>query len=311
MLFLIIWQIADASFAATPHNLEPSWLQDSHIGIGLLLSQGNSLYQIGGQVETPTESGTTHFPLSELKFPLALELLQLTWQHRWKEKLVFGAALVTSPGESYAGKMEDSDWGVVVNDADSLDIYSLSDSQLNYLQWDIYAEILLLDSIGWQSSIQLGYRRWNLAYRLYNLDQWYPSRPTRSHDTQPGLVLTYQVDYSLPYGQLNITRLWPGGRQLIISGYYSPLATAEDYDNHLLRSKKSWSSASGYGSGIGARWQTPLHSSPVLFAASYDYNWIYTEGYQNQYIEGDWLGQIQNRIVLSQWIMRFELILNF
>jgi len=146
-------------------------------------------------------------------------------------------------------KMKDSDWGVF-SDAETLDIYSESDATLTAVAADMGARYWFCPtsptnqfslSIGVGPSLLYQHLDWTIS----NTDQWYPSQPQLEHDTQSGVVATYNSDIVMPYlnacAVVHFKRL--GGRIEIGIGP----ALVRDEDDHRLRQKRSTADMVGAG----------------------------------------------------------------
>ncbi|MBU1163723.1 MAG: omptin family outer membrane protease, partial [Proteobacteria bacterium] len=214
---------------------------DLTLGHGML--RGDSTYQIGGTVDTPSGSSEIHFPLSELEFPLDVYMVSLGGSLEFAEKWKLNAN-VKKNITSDAGKMKDSDWGVFFDDPNSLDIYSESDADLEALITDINLRYRFYKKSNWSFIAGLGYLRQNFDYEVSNLDQWYPSLNDYygydiGHDYVSGKVLEYEVTYSIPYMEIGTQFKIKDKFSVEASLGYSPIVNVTDEDNHILRSKVS------------------------------------------------------------------------
>jgi len=228
------------------------------IAIGGGSFDGHTTYQIGGRVDMDYPDGTSesynsHFPISELEFPLDVYIGSIKgsieFARTWKLSLCGkGNIFPKNIFPNDAGKMKDSDWLV----ADSLDIYSKSDAELDALIIDINVRYTLYEgyhrdtpwntpgathsNIKWSYFVGGGYIYENFDYEMTDLDQWYPSSPSTPHDYVSGLALKYEVTYDIPYLEIG-TQFNFNDRFLIeMSLGGSLIVHVEDVDNHVLRS---------------------------------------------------------------------------
>jgi outer membrane protease len=219
---------------------------DFSVSSGYLL--GDSTYQIGGHVDAEaTGPEDLHFPISELKFPLDAVMLKaefgVDFADRWRFSLS-GQTNITDD----TGKMEDSDWVT----PGSLDIYSESDTDMRAWLFDgklsytfyrgNYGETWTTDTerggdVLFFYSAGVGYKHQHYDFDVSNVDQWYPSSPSTPHDRYPGPVLTYEVEFWMPYIELAMELNKADKFFFNFSLAYAPRINAKDEDHHLLRSK--------------------------------------------------------------------------
>lgn len=242
------------------------WTGSLQAGAGYWL--GDATYSIGGHAWTPQE-GSLHLPdkISELSFPLDVACASVGGNLVWKNRLeIFGTFTgnLTDP----SSKMKDSDWGVF-SDSGALDIYSESDAALKALSVDVGGRYWicpanqtnrLVTSVGMGPSLLYQHLDWTLS----NVDQWYPSHPRQAHDTQSGVVATYNTDVVMPYLEACIIvrckRL--SGRAEAGLG----LALVQDEDNHILRQRRSTATMAGFGTKLAAELRYDLSRHLFILA---------------------------------------------
>lgn len=164
---------------------------DVDFGFGISPPLGDSLsgdttYKIGGtRIDAYGRRWEQRDPTSELKFPLDVSMA------RFRGGIQLGNAGVGSFEINLelrknitedAGKMEDSDWGILYDeeigwpDPDSLDIYSESDAELDAFMMDLHLRYHFPTIAGFlKFSVGIGYKYQHFEYEISNLDQWYPS----------------------------------------------------------------------------------------------------------------------------------------
>ena len=219
---------------------------DFSLGTGYLT--GDSTYQIGGHIDDVNLGpADIHFPLSELMFPLDAVMLQakfgIDFTDRWRFS-ISGQTNLTSD----TGKMEDSDW----LSPGSLDIYSESDTEMRALLFDGKLRYTFYQGYYGQTSANstkggsdllfaysagLGYKHQLFDFEVSNVDQWYPSSPSTPHDRVSGLVLTYDVEYWIPYLELAMDISKSDKFSFELGFAYAPVINVKDEDHHLLRNK--------------------------------------------------------------------------
>jgi outer membrane protease len=283
---------------------------DLTLGIGMLT--GDTTYQIGGTVVTPSGSGELHFPISELEFPLDVYMISVEGSIEFAEKWKVSAG-VKKNITGNAGKMKDSDWGVPFEDPpgsgtwrwygpNSLDIYSESDADLDALIMDINLWYRFYEKSSWSFIAGLGYIRQNFDYECSLIEQWSPSGLSGYDYTGTGEVgLTYEVTYNIPYMQIGTQFKIKDKFRLEASLGYSPIVNAEDEDGHLLRDPPIFAKGDCDGDAIlfsfTGRYDFPKN---WFFMAEFDYTQIDTDGTQKNYINGEWVWTTDETIESEQ-----------
>ena len=277
-----------AAAAAQPLQQSSS---DSIFGLGFGYLTGNTLYHIssydaaGSGIESELE-----FPLNAVLFGLEGGYISKDDQGRDAFKINLQWLTNISSG---SGKLKDSDW--ISSDLDSLpppdgvgaphpglDIYSESDISLraniidirgSYNNW--MSDTLSVGPLG-------GFLYQNFQFDASNVHQtgYGPYAPGYTV-TVPGKVLTYEVTYAIPYLGIH-SELQPNSKfQAVADIGYSPWATAEDKDDHLLRQKVSKASTTGnaYVVTLTAQWDW---EDKDFFQVRGQYLDVYTKGTQTQ-----------------------------
>lgn len=274
---------------------------DLKLGLGML--SGDTTYQIGGRFDTPSGSGKIHFPLSELEFPLDVSMLLVEGGVEFAEKWKVIAS-VKKNITSDAGKMKDSDWGVLFDDPNSLDIYSESDADLEALTTDINLRYRFYKKSNWSFIAGLGYLRQNFDYEISKLDQWYPSLNDYygydiGHDYVSGMTLKYEVTYSIPYMEIGTQLKIKDKFCVEVSLGYSPIVNVTDEDIHILRSMVLEGDCDGDAIllSLEGRYDFLTHWFLTL---QLNYMTIDTDGEQKQYTDGEWTATIDQEIESEQ-----------
>jgi outer membrane protease len=233
---------------------------DLRLGAGML--SGDSTYTIGGAVrDNQGTSGYTHNPLSELKWPLNVALVSVGARADIG-RFSLGAEYATSV-TSGAGDMEDSDWGVYYDMSGgnpmfsqySKDIFSTSTTDLSAWTVDVRGRYHPWQGARFSTGVGLGLRyqkfsvvasdlfQYSPSFSMYNLQNYFPSDPFAAMVSGP--VIEYEVSYTIPYVELS--GLYRFGPLLSLEGSlgYSPLVSAKDRDDHLLRYKLNESTDTG------------------------------------------------------------------
>ena len=293
---LIIALISLVCLISSNANCEEILWKDanSSISTGLALMQGDTTYQIGGEVR---------FPISELIFPLDVYIATFNGKFQLNENWKL-ALCVKKNISTASGKMEDSDWGVLYMhaepgaDPDSLDIYSKSDAKVDLMIAEFGARYYFSRKTYKNSEVLFftggKYIYQNFDFDISNVDEWYPSQPDEPHTQVDGKVLTYEVAKHIPAVIIGTELL--SKQKFSFDAYfgYSPLVTIEDKDNHLLRSKISKAECDGDAtlfSLSGSYKFRPQWAIDLRF----DYISITTKGHQKQYKNGDYLTTIEQK----------------
>ena len=212
-------------------------------GYGMM--SGDITYQIGGHSTNPTAD--YWFPLSELKWPMNVSVLavgqEVTMSKHWE-----GYGELTKNFSSPAGKMEDSDWTNSLNTKQKT-IFSTSDADLNSFTADIdfrYWEPLdpLNDTV-LAYGIGGGFMFEQLDWKVSNVDQYNPSVPNSTHYIQKGIVGTFSNTANIPYLEFLAKIEQTNTVSLLLRFGYSPVASINSIDDHLLRQIYSTTSLNG------------------------------------------------------------------
>lgn len=289
-------------------SLSQAMVIDTSLGVGYL--KGDTQYEIGGLVVDASGSTALHFPISRLEFPLDAWMLKgevaLKAPRGWTLNLQ-GQTNLTGD----AGKMKDSDWGVFeVVDPNRLDVYSESDTDKTLLILDASLDYRFAP-VPYQGSgaenllftyfAGVGYKYQKFEFDNSNADQWYPSVPSQPHDFMPGLGLTYDIQYNIPYLKAGFDLTHGFAGTLSLSASYSPVLNLKDEDNHLLRGKRNVADHGWDGTawGVSAEYSydlTPCWHVGVEFAGY----WLQSNGRADAYFDGVWDHSIEHRVKSSQ-----------
>lgn len=216
------------------------------IGIETQKLDGFSSYTIGGITESKFGQVVFHFPVSQLTFPSNIYTGKINVTGRLNQSHSFNLSFQKNLN-SYSGKLEDSDW--LSSKSTEKDIYSESDTFLNLLsynaKWDyIVNSIIYPNNDKTTYTFSIGYEHQDFGFEARDLEQWYPSDPTKEKKTQEGKVITYDLSTKIPYWAFNINQTL-GKASIGIGVGYSPYVKLSDKDDHVLRSKLAKGSLTG------------------------------------------------------------------
>ena len=290
-------------FAAAEVQNTPVDNSDKPIGfdisIGTELMSGDTTYSIGGATTLADgTSGTLHFPLSELEWPLDIWLARvdagLYIGSSWRINGVLKAN-ISDPDDP----MEDSDWGLAYLEGlagaspSDLDIYSESNiSDFDAFIWDIDVEWAFLQRQSWNLYAGLGYQYQKFEYDGQLIHQYSPSHPGQAEAYGDGTVgITYEMTYKMPYFLIGTDYQITPSFTVTGSFAYSPWVEAEDEDHHLLRNKVAKGDMEGDAFMVDVS-GTYYFLSSWFLEGGFLYTKIDVDGDQNQSINGVPLGTI-------------------
>jgi len=280
---------------------------DTSLSLSTGQKSGHITYQIGGTYTDGVAIYVRPFPTSELAFPLNINVSEIRYSFRLNPKLI--ASLSHQWGISqYAGKMEDSDWGIAPfsNDPNSLDIFSKSDSQLNFNQTSLHIKNRPSKKRNYQFITQ-----WNMQlgllidvenydYSASNLVQYYPSTGLEPV-TDAREVITYDVLKMASYLTASFTTPRKNRFTASIDLGFSPLMYISDHDNHILRDKTSIGKT--YGWSLYKKTQLAWNVSERTHVfINWSSEFSKSNGWQTQYFTptGDKLFEIRIKHISQQ-----------
>jgi len=273
-----------------------------HLSLGGEKWEGDTTYQIGGTVSTPSATYDYHFPISELEFPLDEYMISLSGGIEITKELFMSAGVKKNVTDD-SGKMKDSDW-ITLSNPDQLDIYSESDAELDALIVDINLRYRFFEKSGWSFNAGVGYLYQKFDYECSLIRQWSPSGLSGYDYTGSGEVgLTYEVKYSIPYAEI--------GAQFKIKDFsvettlgYSPFVNAKDEDHHILRSKVNKGDCDGDAILFSLKGQYDFLNNWFL-TLGLEYTKIETEGESDAYFYGVYDHTIDEEIFSEQKAIAF------
>jgi len=272
---------------------------NTYITVGIGGLSGDTTYQIGGRYVTPSGSGTYHFPISKLEFPLDVWMISVEESKEFAKKNLKVSVGAKKNYTRDAGKMEDSDWLTVANPS-QLDVYSQSDAYLDALILGINISYRFFERLHWSFIAGVGYSYQNFDYECKLNRQWSPSGLSGYDYTGTGSEdLTYELTYSIPYIEIGTQYIFNNTWSLDASLGYSPIVHAEDLDVHVLRAKVSEGDCDGDAILFSLKGRYTVSRS-WFFALQLDYTYINTDGRQKQYTDGAWSATIDQEITSEQ-----------
>lgn len=267
-LALLVAAVLLASASAQARSMSSLSSSDdpsvSQFGLSMGYMNGMTLYHISSY--DITGSGVE----SELEFPLNTLLLGLEGAYRNTERGIAGGfqfdyRLATSMGGG-SGKMKDSDW--LTDDLDiflvgspnpGLDIYSESDADLKAMIIDLRLSYSAWASEEWDAGPLVGLLYEKFSYDVSNVNQvGYGPYAAGYSGSASGLVLTYEVAYTIPLVGIRTTLHPTDSFEGRLDLGYSPWVSAKDKDDHLLRYKLSEASTTGdaFLAALSGQWET-------------------------------------------------------
>lgn len=275
-------------------------------GVGVM--RGHTTYQVGGNYETPDESGEARFPISELVFPLDVVYGSLGAGLDLAERLNVSVVFRKNISEN-AGKMEDRDWGILDESTDwwsspdSLDVSSVADTKIDALMAEISAR-LYFNPRQYRNTELAFYLGGKYAYQKFdftasNLDQWYPSLNDYygfdvGHVRVSGDVLTYEVTKNIPAVIAGLKLAVDPNFTFDVTLGYSPYVTVKDEDHHPLRSLVTKADCDGDAVLFSFAGEIRLFPR-CAFNIRYDYTAVDTEGVETQYHGEGYVATIEQK----------------
>jgi outer membrane protease len=266
-----------ALLLATPFSRASGAGLDISLGPGWMT--GETSYSIGGRLDSPMGSGEIHFPLSELKFPLDVTMITFTADLEITDRWSLEGRLSKNVTED-AGTVENSDWTMPAAPG-LLTVFSESDGELSAVMADFRLRYRFLRGPNWSFLAGAGFTYQKLDYDIRNVDQWYPPFPELGHIMVPGKAATYQVTYNIPYAEVAAEAVFGDRLHLESRLGYSPFTSAEDEDDHILRSKFSRGDTDGNTLLISVEGRYDFWRN-LFLSLRLDYLKIDTEGRQTQ-----------------------------
>lgn len=241
---------------------------------------GDTSYEISATDGSSSIRSRLEFPIQGAAAGLHASAAKASGRGWWVLELTGLHTLGESAGA--IGTMRDSDWidgpaetSEVGSRHDGLDVFSTSRASLTALVLDLRAarELSLTPSLRIAPLAGVLYQRF--AYTVRDLTQvgygpWYPATAS-----VPGEVATYEVSYVVVYaGARGAVSAGPVTAALDV--WLSPFAFAHDADDHLLRSKRSSTDATGLAAqarsevrlALGGRDALGLEGSVVVISTS-------------------------------------------
>ena len=295
-LIILIAVTTDYAFSDVPLPFAPQPL-GLHLSAGIGRLGGENQFEIGKWFrDVDGNREDVHFPLSRLEYPLEVFMLNIAARYHINEQLSISAGIAKNITTD-SDKVIDSDWGVLFDNPNSLDIYSESDHDLDALFLDLGIRYRFMERDRFSLSAGAGYLYQQFDSESSNLHQTYPSvraalgfwyNTLWGDDFVDGKVKTYEVTHSIPYlelaGHFRLTE------NVTIEGQfgYSPIASAKDEGNWLLRGLKFEGDFDGSAMlfGIKAKLDLQNRMEGWFITAGMDLVEISTDGDSKAYFNG-------------------------
>jgi outer membrane protease len=270
-------------------------------GIGKL--QGDTTYRIGGKVYGPGSgfgAGEVGFPISELEFDIDIYMVSLGGGVKFAKDWDF-SLIVKKSFTNGNGVLKDSDYsGYSIPE-----IYSESDAQLDAWSADVNLHYRFLEGL----YAGIGYLYQNFDYDVRDFRQWYPLWDY-AYGTSiggvygPGLGLTYDVRYHIPYLELGAKGHISDEISIDTNIRYSPLVVAKDRDNHVARAIYHAGDCKGHAFLWTLKGQYDFPQNWFM-TVEFDYTRINTSGESKSYINEEWQWTIDQETESTQIYFSF------
>ncbi len=265
-------------------------------GIGKL--DGDNTYSIGGTYFTPgSGAGEDPFPISKLAFDIDVYMASFGAGIKFADKWEFSTEFKKNIS-SGRGVLQDSDY-VDDNNAYTGDIPAIfSESNIDLDVWSANVNLQYRFIEGLYTGI--GYLYQNFDYNIKDFRQW----TTDAGVYGPGLGLTYDVKYHIPYLELGARGNISDEMRIETSVRYAPMVWAKDRDNHVVRGIYAQGDCEGsaWFLSLIARYDFPNRWFMVF---EFDYSRITTEGDQKNYIDNYWQWTTDEEIESNQTYFTF------
>jgi hypothetical protein len=269
-----------APFAVDLALKKISGYTDYHIEIveGYITWQSILAFPLDGNKLTIKASYLKH-PFRDPKKDLCFEMLYSRYMTGPKEAMVdsdYGVYEVSSFTEKWV-------WSATQSSAKA-DIYEISGN--------VKAGRDLGNSI--HGALVLGYRYFNYSYDIFGIDGWqqpeYEGEVYYFDIYQNYNVLDYRISYHLPLAGIKLDVGASDNAMLSGELLWHPMATANDYDDHILRKKTATSRChgGGWGASVSAKILLGrLKNADILAGAVFEMTKVSTTGEQQQTFYGD------------------------
>jgi outer membrane protease len=279
--------------------------------------------QFGSLVGNTTYDITFDGGESKLEFPLGTYLLGFNFGWGYKneqnqEKVKLDIKWLTNVGDGN-GIMKDSDWidddatflGISGYNHPGKDIYSESEIKLRATIIDINVVYNFWPNKNISIGPMAGFRYQLFKYDVKNTEQvGYDSYATDYTASVHGATLEYKVNYYIPYFGLSSNLQFGRRFKTNLSFGYTPWASADDKDDHLLRYKLSKAETDGYAylANLNLNWNFMTH---FYLSIGSEYLRIHTTGTQHQSFYGGpyagWTADVDDKITSWHWSI-YEMI---
>lgn len=282
------------------------------IAAGAELWSGDTTYQIGGKITEPTgESGTVHFPLSELEWPLDMWMAGIDLGLHLGNSFTINGALKKNMSEP-DDPMKDSDWGIAYlyglpgASPGDLDIYSESDiTSFDATIYDLNVEWTIARPGRTAISIGVGHMKQEFEYEasLNFQEEYYLGHLIDRMTGDDRTAITYDITYTMTYVLVGFDVQFGPNTKMETQFAYSPQTDADDEDHHLLRENGGKISKGDMDDKAYMLEVSFRHDfTPMLFVeAGAHFTKIEVEGDQTQvYGNGQPLGTIEEKSESTQ-----------
>lgn len=261
VLFLI-------AFGLCSHKVHAGTTLSAGADAGAL--SGFTSYRIGG-IEYDPIYGYYSWA-SKLEWPIDSVVAGPYLSVNADNKILVDVSLRTNLGDE-TGKIKDSDY---INGYRF--IYSESDTRMEMYDFNLRGRINLSRDQKNTVGIIGGYRYQDFSFEARDLEQ--TSLIPEYNGSESGVVVKYDVEYSIPYVGLAITSLIGPDTLLEFSGQLG-FVTVKDVDDHVLRYKKS--TGHGTGESIGLSGSITHDLTPTSYIRLFaEYTMIEADGKQTQ-----------------------------
>lgn len=218
---------------------------------------GSTLYHISIPITAQDSAGNVYPATEESQLEFPLDTWMLGFNGKVSKDISENVTLFLQGNFSFninnpSGVMTDTDWYTVMSYQQTFS-YTESESQLNVKSFDINAGLdffkySFINKILMTLSAKLGYKQQKLSYDIIGIkDGWQNiDSYVQFNNLYQGVeVLSYEVTYRIPYisilGEIKLNE------RIKLNGEvgFSPIVSAQDNDDHILRYKTATGDCTG------------------------------------------------------------------
>lgn len=321
-LFIFCWLFLLCAVSAVHRADAKDEIDDFFVGARAGRLTGSTVYHISLNDGISSVDSELEFPLETVLAGLALGYARQDRSGRSNVKLSFSWLENIDSG---SGVVKDSDW--LSDDLDVQEVGSVHPGKDIYSESDMELEARLIEARAVfhqrvRETLELGpmagYKYQHFKYDVRDVNQvgYGPYAPFYTGSVM-GLVATYEVEYHILYIGLSADYRAPSFTATAGLAF-APAVFVEDRDDHILRSKLSTATGTGFAylASLGANWELlQRRDLGISFGINGEYLRISTRGTQDQlFYAGTFAGEtysLDDKITSQQTLVAGNLAFHF